>query len=74
MELFDSYVATCSTVDYCTVYDIGNFNLLASISYSSTTVQYGEWGKTDGVLEFSTLKYYNKPMSLHIIPVGFNSN
>ena len=42
--------------------------------YRLTTVQYGEWGKTDGVLDFSTLKYYNKPMSLHIIPVGFNSN
>ena len=23
------------------------------------------YGETDGVLEFSTLKYYNKPMSLH---------
>ena len=28
----------------------------ASLIYSSTTVQYGEWGKTDGVLDFSTLK------------------
>ena len=53
------------TVNLMCIPDVHQDHNLDYAAYSTVLYSTVLYGETDGVLDFSTLKYYNKPMSLH---------